>query len=87
MNKKVRLFAAFKDLLGESELDINLEEGSTIDDVKEYLKSNYPQINHLINISRFAVNMEYKSTNEKLSDGDELSIIMPVSGGAIYIVN
>jgi molybdopterin converting factor subunit 1 len=84
---KVRLFAAFKDLLGESELDINLEEGSTIDDVKEYLKSNYPQINHLINISRFAVNMEYKSTNEKLSDGDELSIIMPVSGGAIYIVN
>ena len=87
MNIKIRLFAAFKDLLGKSELDINLEGGSTIEDAKEYLKSNYPQIGHLIDISRFAVNMEYKSTNETLSDGDELSIIMPVSGGAIYIVN
>lgn len=87
MNIKIRLFAAFKDILGKNELNINILEGSTIDDVKEYLKSNYPQINHLVNVSRFAINMEYKNTNETLSDGDELSIIMPVSGGSIYIVS
>jgi molybdopterin converting factor small subunit len=81
MQIKLRLFAAFKDLIGKSELDLNFKEGDTLEDLKNYLTTHYPQINHLLRISKFAVNMEYQDCNPVLNNNDEVTIIMPVSGG------
>ncbi|MHB1680337.1 MAG: MoaD/ThiS family protein [bacterium] len=83
MQIKLKLFAAFKDLIGKSELDLNFEEGATLEDLKNYIKTYYPKVNHLLNISKFAVNMEYRDDNPVLSNNDEVTIIMPVSGGLI----
>ncbi len=84
MKIRVRLFAAFKELLGKNELDASVPEGANIEDLKRVLKSEYPQIIHLLDVSRFAINMQYKDNREKLSDGDEVTIIMPVSGGIAH---
>ena len=83
MQIKLKLFAAFKDLIGKSELDLNFEEGARLEDLKNYIKTSYPEVNRLISISKFAVNMEYRDDNPVLSNNDEVTIIMPVSGGLI----
>ncbi|MHB1646755.1 MAG: MoaD/ThiS family protein [bacterium] len=83
MQIKLKLFAAFKDLIGKSVLDLNFEEGATLEDLKKYIKISYPEVNRLISISKFAVNMEYRDDNPVLCNNDEVTIIMPVSGGLI----
>jgi molybdopterin converting factor small subunit len=81
MQIKLKLFAAFKDLIGKSELDLNFKEGDTLADLKNYLSTYYPQTEHLLRISKFAVNMEYQDCDLVLNNNDEVTIIMPVSGG------
>ncbi len=81
INVKIRLFAALKELIGKNILDIGVPEGSTVKDVVETISKTYPDAKEIFRISRYAVNMEYQNDGIKLSDGDEITVIMPVSGG------
>ena len=53
-----------------------------IKELKIFLK-NYPDLEKHIskNIIRYAINMEYTSTNLSLNSNDEIAIFPPVSGG------
>ncbi|MHB1546883.1 MAG: molybdenum cofactor biosynthesis protein [bacterium] len=80
---KVRLFAAFKEIIGKNQLDLQFNDGSSLKDVIVFINETYPAVKKIIEISKYAVNMEYTDINDgkKLNDGDEITIIMPVSGG------
>ena len=78
---KVRLFAALKEIIGKNQLDLQITEGSTVKDVIAVIEETYPAVKKIIKISKYAVNMEYTETEKKLAEGDEITIIMPVSGG------
>ncbi len=80
---KVRLFAAFKEIIGKNQLDLQFNDGSSLKDVVVFIGETYPAVKKIIEISKYAVNMEYIDINDgkKLNDGDEITIIMPVSGG------
>ncbi len=81
INIKVRLFAAFKEIIGKSQLDLQIPEGSSVKDVIAVIEETYPAVKKIVQISKYAVNMEYIDAGKKLIDGDEITIIMPVSGG------
>jgi len=83
MNIKVRLFAALREIIGKNQLDLEISADSSLKDAIESVVETYPQVKKIIEISKYAVNMEYADINSpgKLSDGDEITIIMPVSGG------
>ena len=78
---KVRLFAALKEIIGKNQLDLQIPEGSTVKDVIALIEETYPAVKKIIKISKYAVNMEYTETEKKMTEGDEITIIMPVSGG------
>ena len=78
---KVRLFAALKEIIGKNQLYLQIPEGSTVRDVIAVIEETYPAVKKIIKISKYAVNMEYTETEKKLTEGDEITIIMPVSGG------
>ena len=82
ININIRLFAAFKELIGKNQIDLSVPENSSVKDVIKTLEASYPEVKNILTISKFAVNMEYQDVEMKLSDGDEITIIMPVSGGA-----
>jgi molybdopterin synthase catalytic subunit len=82
INIKVRLFAALKEIIGKNQLDLQIQEGSSVKDVIAAVEETYPAVKKIIQISKYAVNMEYIDAEKKLIDGDEITIIMPVSGGA-----
>jgi molybdopterin converting factor subunit 1 len=79
---RVRLFAALRERAGMGENEMELPEGARARQVWELLELG-PEPAGLA----YAVNRQYVDRDHALSDGDELAIIPPVSGGAIRLVD
>ena len=82
MKVSVRLFAGLHDLVGRREVELELVEGATVADLREQLVSQYPAVTPLMSTLVCAVDEEYVSNNHRLSAGDQVALIPPVSGGS-----
>jgi len=82
---KVLLFASFKEILGESELFLRLEQVQTVDALCKVLSikgANWQEI--FANSSsklKVAVNQELVNFDHRLEQGDEVAFFPPVTGG------
>jgi molybdopterin synthase catalytic subunit/molybdopterin converting factor small subunit len=74
----VRLFAALRERAGFASLDVVLADGATVGDVWAPLGLGDEPPGLL-----YAVNRTYAERGELLSDGDEIAVIPPVSGGEV----
>ncbi|MDE2320320.1 MAG: MoaD/ThiS family protein [candidate division NC10 bacterium] len=81
MKVQVRCFAAVREIVGVSELIVDLPEGSTLIQLIDQLHCQYPRLQALTGSLLFSVNREYASSDKKLAAGDEVALIPPVSGG------
>jgi molybdopterin synthase sulfur carrier subunit len=79
MRVNVLAFGIAKDIVGGSSVSVETE-GSTVDDLKQSLQQQFPSLQQLSSYM-IAVNNEYVRSNVTLSEGDEVAIIPPVSGG------
>lgn len=70
-----------RDAAGRDECRLVLDSGVLGADAKTMLAECYPRLAGLIETARLAVNYEYQPWEIPLSDGDELGLIPPVSGG------
>jgi len=77
----VKLFAAFGEAYGVSELTLELPPDTPVSQVLESSIAQYPQLEQWRSRTRFGLNMEFVSPNTILQDGDEVVLIPPVSGG------
>ena len=80
---RVLCFAAYRDLAGTSELMMELPEGSRVGDLVSGLRARGGGWSRLPERPAVAVNMEYADPARALSDGDEVALIPPVSGGRV----
>jgi molybdopterin synthase catalytic subunit len=78
----VRLFAGLHDLVGSREVELELAEGATVVDLRDQLVSQYPAVAPLMSTLVCAVDEEYVSNDHRLSPGDQVALIPPVSGGS-----
>lgn len=78
---KLVLFASVKELVGESELEIEVAEEATVSQVKRHLAENYPLVEELLGGCTFAVDQEYAFDGTRLYENCEVGCIPPVSGG------
>lgn len=78
----VLFFGVLKDLVGSGSERLNLPDGATLSDVLEHYTSRAPQLNELSSSIAMSVNREYAALNTRLSAGDEVALLPPVSGGA-----
>lgn len=81
MRIRVRLFAAVREIVGERELEVEVEVGTTAAGVVEHLAAAHPRIADLEKRLMLAVNREYVDGGRVLAEGDEVALIPPVSGG------
>lgn len=72
----MRLFAALRERAGSGRVAIELVDGATVGDVWPLLALGDEPPGML-----YAVNRAYADRAEELSDGDEVAVIPPVSGG------
>jgi molybdopterin synthase catalytic subunit len=82
MRVTIRLFAMQREQLGWKQRDLEMVDGSTIDDAWHELLRRFPGLESAGSSIRFARNGVYADRGEVLADGDELALIPPVAGGA-----
>jgi molybdopterin synthase catalytic subunit len=71
-----------RELAGTRTLDLELPAGATVEDAWAGLVERYPVLAPGRAAVRFAVNGDYTPADTRLGEGDEVSMIPPVSGGA-----
>ncbi len=76
------LFASVAEAIGERRRELELPGGATVRDVFAGLVQEQPRLERLVDHVSFARNREFVPGDTRLSEGDELAIIPPVSGGA-----
>jgi molybdopterin synthase catalytic subunit len=81
MTVRVRLFAWLREAAGTEECWLALRPGARGLEARTALLDRYARLRGLLDHVRPAVNQEYQSWEMPLSDGDELALIPPVSGG------
>ena len=81
MKLEVFVFAAVKDRLGTDCLEMDLPAGSTVASLKLELIKRYPDLADLLTHCAISVDHEYGDDSTRLSDGVEIGLIPPVSGG------
>jgi molybdopterin synthase sulfur carrier subunit len=76
----VRYYASFKDFTGRKEEKMEVPEGITIMEIRDYIKSRYKKIAQR-EIVLVALNGSFVSLDTVVHEGDLISIFPPVSGG------
>ena len=77
----IRLFASAQQILGRESVSIPIDFPTTIAQIRNSLTQEFPQLNSLMQHSRFAVDLEYYSEDRKIENASEIALIPPVSGG------
>ena len=81
---KIRYFAWLKNITNTDSEEFNEPSIHDVNSLKKFLCNKYPKLDPYINreeIVRIAINLEYTTTNIKLSLNDEIALFPPVSGG------
>jgi molybdopterin synthase catalytic subunit len=81
---QVRLFAVLRERAGRDSLEIEVGEGATVAEALQALAGESEPLGAALGAMPvvMAVNRSYVDEDATLSDGDELALIPPVSGGA-----
>ena len=80
MQIDILAFGITKDILGNTLVNIEIPEGSSVQQLKEKLIATYPKMQELTCLL-IAVNEEYGDEQQIIQAGDEIALIPPVSGG------
>jgi molybdopterin synthase sulfur carrier subunit len=77
----LKLFAAYQEAYGISELVWQLPSGTTVEQVRDRLIQEHPELQQWRELTRFGVNLQFVTPETVLRSGDEVVMIPPVSGG------
>lgn len=77
----LKLFAVYQEALGLSELQQQLPIGTTAGEALDQLIDQHPTLAQWRSVTRLGVNLNFVEPDTILTDGDELVLIPPVSGG------
>src|SRR5262245_34615257 len=77
----VKFFGPARSIAGQDSVRMDIAAGETVGQLAGRLAERYPRLGEALGV-RLAVNRTYVALNCSLSEGDEVAVIPPVSGGA-----
>jgi sulfur-carrier protein len=81
MNVVVKLFAAYQEAYGVPEIQLEVAEGTTVQQIGDRIRAPHPHLQGLTEVTRYGVNLSFVSPDTVVQAGDEIVCIPPVSGG------
>lgn len=81
MKVKTKFFAAIKDIVGTSEVELELPDGITAGELFQSYCRQHAALSRYANNTMISVNLEFVPPETQLHEGDEIAFIPPVSGG------
>jgi molybdopterin converting factor subunit 1 len=82
MQVRVLYFASLRDRAGVREEALSVPAESTVADLKQTLGERHRDLAPALDSALVSINREFALSEEPLSDGDEIAIFPPVSGGS-----
>src|SRR5215210_874611 len=82
MKVRVLFFGAARDAVGQEQIEVEFESPINADGARAKLLSAYPSLQRFGKSLLFAVNQQYAQSDREISEGDELAVFPPVSGGS-----
>ena len=79
---RVLFFGLLKDICGGAEAGLELPAGATTGSVFEHYAAAFPRLREMASSIVLARNHEFATAREPLSEGDEVALLPPVSGGS-----
>jgi len=79
----VRFFAVLKSLVGQETFSLEIEKGTSLEEVLERLQGEFPALKEIIREKRvlISVNQEVVEKHCLIRDGDEIAFLPPFAGG------
>ena len=81
MKIKVLAFAHLRELCGAGKFDLDLDEGSSGEDLLNILEKKFPDMKKIRKFLKLSMNGVYISLSTEIEDGSEIAVFPPVSGG------
>ena len=81
MKIHLRYFASFREIVGQNEETLTIDDEASVGDVRALLLVRYPRLQPVLERSACAVNHGYVPRDATLHEGDEVVFIPPVGGG------
>jgi molybdopterin synthase catalytic subunit len=81
MRVKILFFASARELTGETDIILELEEGTQTDALPAKLMEIYPDLDIHRDRMSLAVNQVYTREPTMLKEGDTVAVLPPISGG------
>lgn len=78
---RVLFFAIARDLVGSSQIEVDLPDDSTLADLRGILVAKYPALEPTLSRCLFSINEAYATANSLIPANAEIACIPPVSGG------
>lgn len=79
---KIKLFAAFRETVGQGELSWPLDDApQSVGDILKALTSEYPALAAASKSAMIMVNRRYADQQTLVKAGDEVAFLPPVGGG------
>jgi len=82
MRIKARFFGLYRELIGTSQVEFEVEENVSLADLKSILLLHFPKLADFQDNLLLAVNSEYGNNAHKMCEGDEVAVLPPLSGGS-----
>ncbi|WP_160145952.1 MoaD/ThiS family protein [Dictyobacter aurantiacus] len=81
MKIRVRYFASLREIVGQNEEWLTVDDNATVAAVRALLLEREPRLQPVMDRSVNALNRRYVSPETLLHEGDELVFIPPTGGG------
>jgi molybdopterin converting factor subunit 1 len=81
MKVRVLFFASCREKSGTNAIELELEDGATTTTLMTHLLARYPELAAGASELKLAINKKYITVATRLSDGDEIALLPPISGG------
>ncbi len=82
MHVRVLVFGVLKDFIPEHNGGVELPDGASVGDLLDHYRGRVAEKDSVLSSLAVAVNREYVTATHLLSDGDEVALLPPVSGGS-----
>jgi molybdopterin converting factor subunit 1 len=81
MDVEIRLFATLRDIAGADRIRITVGDPSTVEELLKAVEASFPSLTESLASVLVAVNKAYAGPDAPVSEGDEVALFPPVSGG------
>ncbi len=81
MKITLRLFGQLRELAKCDATDIEVKKGTKIGDLVWLVGERFPNMRQHLKVVSFSIDNEYASKDTVLNEGNEVSLLPPISGG------